>query len=73
MIRDQAVAWVRDDSPVTQFRAMRDSGTPLGFFPETWDAMVNLGWPGMLIPEAYGGQGLDTSPLALCLSNLGGT
>ena len=71
MIRDQAVAWVRDDSPVTQFRAMRDSGTPLGFFPETWDAMVNLGWPGMLIPEAYGGSGLGYLTFGVVLEQLG--
>ena len=71
MIRDQAVAWVRDDSPVTQFRAMRDSGTPLGFFPETWDAMVNLGWPGMLIPEAYGGSGLGYLTFGIVLEQLG--
>ena len=71
MIRDQAVAWVRDDSPVTLFRAMRDSGTPLGFFPETWDAMVNLGWPGMLIPETYGGSGLGYLTFGVVLEQLG--
>ena len=71
MIRDQAVAWVRDDSPVTQFRAMRDSDAPLGFFPETWDAMVNLGWPGMLIPEAYGGSGLGYLTFGVVLEQLG--
>ena len=71
MIRDQAVAWVRDDSPVTQFRAMRDSDAPLGFFPETWDAMVNLGWPGMLIPEAYGGSGLGYLTFGIVLEQLG--
>ena len=36
MIKDQAVAWVKEQAPLTTFRAMRDQGTELGFFPETW-------------------------------------
>ncbi|MEK9892954.1 MAG: acyl-CoA dehydrogenase family protein [Pseudomonadales bacterium] len=71
LIKDQAVSWVRDESPVTQFRAMRDSGAPLGFFPDTWTAMVNMGWTGMLVPEAYGGSGLGHLTFGLVLEQLG--
>lgn len=71
MIKDQAVSWVRDESPVSQFRAMRDSGAPLGFLPDTWTAMANLGWTGMLVPEAYGGSGLGHLTFGLVLEQLG--
>ena len=69
MIKDQAVAWVKEQAPLTTFRAMRDQGTELGFFPETWSAMTELGWSGMLVPEAYGGAGLGYQPLGWCWSS----
>ena len=71
MIKDQAVAWVKEQAPLTTFRAMRDQGTELGFFPETWSAMTELGWSGMLVPEAYGGAGLGYQTLGLVLEQLG--
>ena len=58
MIKDQASAWVREQAPVSSFRAMRDQGDELAYFPETWKAMTEMGWTGLLVPEAYGGAGL---------------
>ena len=33
MLRDGAKAWVKEKSPVTAFRKMRDSGSEIGFDP----------------------------------------
>ena len=58
MIRDQAKTWIREESPVEKFRQMRDSGSDLRYVPETWSGMIEMGWPGIIIPEQYGGSGL---------------
>ncbi len=67
IIRDQAQAWVAGNAPVSKFRAMRDAGEPLGFAPDTWQAMVDMGWTGLLIPEQFGGSGLDLLTFGLVL------
>ena len=61
MIKDQASAWVREQAPVSTFRAMRDQGLAQGFFSETWQAMIEMGWTGLVVPETYGGAGLGFS------------
>ena len=71
ILRDQAKAWVRDEAPVTAFRAMRDSGTGIGFAENTWHAISQLGWTGILIPEEYGGSGMDYRTFGVVLEETG--
>lgn len=71
MLKDQATAWVRDESPVQKFREMRDSGEAQAFTPATWQAMVEMGWTGILIPEAYGGSDLGFLTFGVVLEQLG--
>jgi alkylation response protein AidB-like acyl-CoA dehydrogenase len=73
MIRDSAKAWVQEKSPVTAFRKMRDSGNPDGFDKNAWAEMAELGWAGILVPEAYGGTGLGYLTLGLVLEETGRT
>jgi alkylation response protein AidB-like acyl-CoA dehydrogenase len=42
-----------------------------GFDPELWDELVGLGWTGIHLPEADGGQGLGVVELALVQEELG--
>ena len=67
IIRDQAKAWVEEKAPVQQFRAMRDSGVPGRFRPETWAEIAVLGWAGMIVQEEYGGSGLGVTEAALMM------
>jgi alkylation response protein AidB-like acyl-CoA dehydrogenase len=71
MIKDQAKAWVTEQAPVKKFRSMRDSGAPLGYAPETWKEIVELGWTGIVIPESYGGSGLGYLAAGLVLEEAG--
>ncbi len=71
MLRDQASAWVVEQSPVQKFREMRDSGIEQAFTPTTWEAMVEMGWTGILIPEAYGGSDLGFLTFGVVLEQLG--
>lgn len=71
LIKDQASAWVIDKAPVSSFRALRDSKSEQAFLPETWAAMVDMGWSGILIPEQYGGSDLGYLTCGLILEQLG--
>jgi alkylation response protein AidB-like acyl-CoA dehydrogenase len=71
ILQDQAKSWVAEESPVTQFRAMRDAGHANGYAPETWQAICDLGWAGILIPEEYGGSGMDFRTFGVVLEETG--
>lgn len=71
MIRDQAQSWVKEQFPVSKFRQMRDSGTPLCFIPETWSGMIDMGWTGIIVPEQYGGSELGFLTFGVVLEEVG--
>lgn len=71
IIRDQAKSWVSAESPVQAFRSLRDSGNPQCYATPTWQAMVEMGWTGILIPESYGGSDLGFLTFGLVLEELG--
>ena len=73
MLRDAAKAWVKDKSPVTAFRKLRDSGNADGFDRAAWREMAEMGWTGILIPEEFGGTGLGYLTLGLVLEETGRT
>ncbi|HEY6395703.1 MAG TPA: acyl-CoA dehydrogenase family protein [Candidatus Binataceae bacterium] len=65
MLRDAAKRFLADNCPTTFVRKMMADATAhdQGF----WKKLVDLGWPGLLIPENYGGQGgsfLDMTVIA---------
>ena len=71
LIKDQASDWVKEKAPVSSFRALRDSTSKQAFLPETWQAMVDMGWSGILVPEQYGGSDLGYLTSGLILEQLG--
>ncbi len=72
MIRDQAKSWVTEQSPVQKFREMRDSGIESKYTPDTWQAMIEMGWTGIVVPEQYGGSGLGYLTFGGVLEEVGG-
>src|SRR5271155_5049088 len=73
MLRDSAKNWVAEKSPVTAFRKMRDSGNADGFDRGVWKEMCEMGWAGILVPEDFGGSGLDYLTMGLVLEETGRT
>ena len=71
MLRDQASSWVTEQAPVSSFRAMRDADEPDGFDRETWQTIIEMGWTGILIPEAHGGSDLGFLTFGVVLEQLG--
>ena len=55
MLKDAARDFVSEQLSLTHFRAQRNAGAN-GKDPESWAAMAEMGWYGVLIPESYGGS-----------------
>lgn len=71
LLRDAARNWVREKSPVSAFRKLRDSNAVFGYDTAVWDEMTALGWAGILVSEMDGGSGLGCRSMGLVLEELG--
>ena len=69
MIMDQVAKFVANESPVSRFRALRD--TERGWEPEMWAKMAEQGWLAIEIPEEQGGFGGNFVDVAIILEQLG--
>lgn len=67
-LRD-AVGSFMADRGIAEARAMWDEES--GFDDATWSQIVDLGWTGLLIPEAHGGLGLGAVDAAVVLEQMG--
>jgi alkylation response protein AidB-like acyl-CoA dehydrogenase len=73
LLRENARQWVREAAPVGQLRRLRDTRDESGFSREAWQQMAELGWPGIVFPEQYGGLGLGFVELGVVLEECGRT
>ena len=71
MLRDMAQEWVKNESPVTAWRKVRDGG--LNFDPASWTAMGEMGWTGIVVPEEFGGTDFGWMSLGLVIEEMGKT
>ena len=71
LLAQTARDFVRTNSPVSRLRALRDGQDSVGFSPDLWQEMAQLGWAGILIPEEYGGAGLGLADFAVVLEAAG--
>jgi alkylation response protein AidB-like acyl-CoA dehydrogenase len=55
MLKESARGFLQENSPVTALRTLRDSRDPTGYSRDLWRQMTAMGWPGILVEEAYGG------------------
>ena len=69
LLQSTAADFARQSLPVSRLRALRETGD--GFARDLWREMGNLGWPGMLLPEEYGGLGLGYADAVVVLEELG--
>jgi len=54
MLRDAAKGYLTDHAPIAQLRRLRDEADASGFDRDTWKAMADMGWTGVLVPEEIG-------------------
>ncbi len=73
MLKSSAADFVRKQSPVSRVRQLRDSKDPVGYSPQLWSKMAELGWPAIILPENCGGMGLGYVEMACVLEECGRT
>ena len=67
-LKDTAKNFAEERSPITHFRALRDNNDPLLWDKGLWYEMTKLGWPGILIPEDYGGSNFGITGISVILN-----
>ncbi|WP_066015170.1 acyl-CoA dehydrogenase family protein [Endozoicomonas atrinae] len=72
-LKDTARDFVQANSPVESLRKLRDNQDSVGFSRDVWGQMVELGWGGIIFPEAYGGFDFGVKGLAACMEEFGRT
>lgn len=73
ILRDSAREFLQANAPVAALRKLRDEKDPLGYSPQLWQQMVELGWTAIAIPEAYGGLDFGYVGLGLIFQESGHT
>ena len=69
MVKNLAREFLEAECPPRLARDMEKD--ELGYPPELWRQMADLGWLGICLPEQYGGQGLPLTYLGLITEELG--
>lgn len=73
MLRDSARAFLADHSPVSELRKLRDTKSADGFSRALWKQFAEMGFTGVLIPEALGGLGLGLVEAGVVMEEIGRT
>ena len=66
-LKDTAKNFAEERSPISHFRSLRDSNDPNLWDKNIWLEMVKLGWPGILIPEEFGGSNFGVTGIGVIL------
>ena len=72
-LKDTALSFARDRTPVTHFRSLRDSNNIDCWDSGIWQEMVELGWSGILVPEEFGGSDFGIGGISVIMQELGKT
>jgi alkylation response protein AidB-like acyl-CoA dehydrogenase len=73
MLRDSARGLISDKAPVSHLRHLRDSKDATGFSRELWKTFAEMGFSGLLVPEAFGGSGLGAVEAGIVMEEIGRT
>jgi acyl-CoA dehydrogenase len=70
-LRDSAQSFLADKAPVAHLRKLRDDRDATGFSRELWKAFAEMGFCGLLVPEAQGGSGLGYVEAGILMEAIG--
>lgn len=69
LLRSTARDFIERECPLSTVRQMNEEQD--GFSRELWQRTAGLGWPGLLIPTAYGGDGGSLTDVAVLHEEIG--
>jgi alkylation response protein AidB-like acyl-CoA dehydrogenase len=73
LLRDTAREFLESHAPVAALRRLRDTRDELGYSPELWRRMADLGWASITLPEQYGGLDFGFRGIGVVLEECGRT
>ncbi len=73
LLQDTAKDFLATQAPVTALRQLRDEKDSLGYSPELWQQMAEMGWSSIILPEEYGGLDFGFLGLGVVLEEAGRT
>jgi alkylation response protein AidB-like acyl-CoA dehydrogenase len=71
MLRDSAQQFLSERAPVAQLRQLRDTRDASGFSRSLWKQFAEMGFCGVLVPEAFGGIGLGHVEAGVVMEQIG--
>ncbi len=71
MLRDSAREFMKSQAPVSHLREFRDKDCKDGFSHSLWKQFAEMGFTGILIPEADGGMGMGHAEAGIVLEEIG--
>ncbi|WP_326525069.1 acyl-CoA dehydrogenase family protein [Sphingomonas sp.] len=71
ILRDTVKDFIAETAPVSHMRGLRDANDPTGFSRDLWKRFAEMGFTGILIPEAAGGLGLGHVEAGTVLEEIG--
>jgi alkylation response protein AidB-like acyl-CoA dehydrogenase len=69
LLQDSARDFLRQECPATHVRAMEVDD--IGYSPALWQQIAELGWPGLMFSEQYGGSGYSFIELCVLMEEFG--
>ena len=69
MLKTMARDFLTNECPNTHVREMMDD--EIGYSPELWKKMAEVGWLGLVFPEEYGGAGMNFRDLTILCEEMG--
>lgn len=73
MLKTSAKEFLKQKAPVSALRFLRDAKDKVGYDPNLWSEMVEMGWAALTIPEEFGGMGFGYVGLGQILEESGRT
>ncbi|MBV1882850.1 MAG: acyl-CoA/acyl-ACP dehydrogenase [Pseudomonadales bacterium] len=73
LLSDSAKDFFSKSMPVSLLRELRDNDNELGYSESHWKEMIELGWGGIVVPEAFGGLDFGYQGLGVVLEEAGRT
>ena len=71
MLKTMARDFLANECPATHVRELMEDDT--GFDSDLWKKMAEVGWLGLVLPEEYGGAGMNFRDLTILLEEMGRT
>jgi len=73
LLQDTARDFLNTHAPVQSLRTLRDTRDAIGYAPDLWQQMAELGWASIILPEEYGGLDFGFLGLGVVLEESGRT